>query len=92
MCLPAIGQRYCRKESSDNKSFGNSFRKLKQMIDSRNCGTLIEIDGGVGMQNAGKLVEAGATVLVAGSSVFRAENPLEAIKNLKAVGTKEYFV
>lgn len=67
-------------------------RKLRAMIDERNCGTLIEIDGGVGMQNAGKLVEAGATVLVAGSSVFKAENPLEAIKGLKSAGEKTYFV
>ena len=62
------------------------------MIDQRNCGTLIEIDGGVGLHNAGKLIDAGATVLVAGSSVFRAENPKEAIKGLKSAGEKIYQV
>ena len=43
---------------------------------------LIEIDGGVGAQNASALVEAGANVLVAGSSVFKAPNPDEAVKAL----------
>ena len=43
---------------------------------------LIEIDGGVGMGNALALVDAGANVLVAGSSVFRSEDPIAAALNL----------
>ena len=43
---------------------------------------LIEIDGGVGLGNARALVDAGADVLVAGSSVFRADNPLEQARAL----------
>lgn len=59
---------------------------LRDMIDTRNTDTLIEVDGGVGLQNAHKLLEAGADVLVAGSSVFQAPDPKDAIARLKAVG------
>jgi len=45
---------------------------------------LIEIDGGVGLQNAESLLQAGADVLVAGSSVFNAEDPIATIAALKA--------
>lgn len=47
---------------------------------------LIEIDGGVSQHNAEKLFEAGADVLVAGSAVFRAEDPKAMISTLKAFG------
>ena len=60
-------------------------KKLKEMVDKRNLNPLIEIDGGVGLQNAGALVEAGASVLVAGSAVFKAENPLKVIDRLKNI-------
>lgn len=60
-------------------------KKLKAMIETRNADTLIEIDGGVGLQNARVLVEAGADVLVAGSAVFKAENPVETIGRLKDI-------
>jgi ribulose-phosphate 3-epimerase len=46
--------------------------------------TLIEVDGGVTVQNAAELFEAGADVLVAGSAVFGAPDPEEAIKRMKA--------
>ena len=60
-------------------------KKLKELIETRNANTLIEIDGGVGLQNAGVLIEAGADVLVAGSAVFHAENPVETIGRLKDI-------
>jgi len=59
-------------------------RKLHQMITTANAKTLIEIDGGVGLQNAETLLQAGADVLVAGSSVFGAKDPLTTISALKA--------
>lgn len=62
----------------------SKIQRLKEMITTRNTGTLIEIDGGVGLQNAEKILQAGADVLVAGSSVFKAPNPAEAIAQLKA--------
>lgn len=60
-------------------------RKLKEMITSRNTKTLIEIDGGVGLQNAEELLKAGANVLVAGSAVFKSENPLDTISRMKGI-------
>ncbi|WBL21550.1 ribulose-phosphate 3-epimerase [Zunongwangia sp. HRR-M8] len=58
-------------------------RRLKEMILNNNAETLIEIDGGVTNKNALELTKAGADVLVAGSFVFKAENQLETIKDLK---------
>ena len=59
-------------------------RKLREMIDTANATTLIEIDGGVGLHNAESLLQAGADVLVAGSSVFGAQDPVATISALKA--------
>jgi ribulose-phosphate 3-epimerase len=58
-------------------------RKLKKMISENHSTTLIEIDGGVGLQNYQALLKAGADILVAGNSVFKAENPTLAIQQLK---------
>ncbi|MBO4486839.1 MAG: ribulose-phosphate 3-epimerase [Bacteroidaceae bacterium] len=58
-------------------------RRLREMIDRRNLNTLIEVDGGVSRANAAQLVEAGADVLVAGSAVFKALDPLQEINILK---------
>jgi ribulose-phosphate 3-epimerase len=65
-------------------------RKLKTMIIERNLHTRIEIDGGVGLQNAQKILEAGADILVAGSSVFKSENPTDSISRLKAIGSEVF--
>jgi len=59
-------------------------RQLREMIDTANASVLIEIDGGVGLQNAESLLQAGADVLVAGSSVFGAQYPVDTIAKLKA--------
>ncbi len=61
----------------------DKLRELKKLIDSKGAHTKIEIDGGVNSQNAPKLIEAGADVLVAGSFVFRSENPIDTISGLK---------
>lgn len=58
-------------------------RKLKQIITDKGASTLIEIDGGVTLNNAKQLLDAGADVLVAGNTVFSSENPTETIKQLK---------
>ena len=57
--------------------------KLRALIDSRNAETLIEVDGGVNLETAPRLVAAGADILVAGNSVFGADEPAEMIMNLK---------
>lgn len=61
-------------------------KRLKELIAVHNARTLIEVDGGVGMQNAEKILQAGADVLVAGSSVFKAEDPVKMISRLKGIG------
>ena len=79
---------------SVNPGFGgqsfieNTYKKviqLKDMIEKSGSNAKIEIDGGVTDQNAHKLVSAGADVLVAGSFVFKADNPTKTIKDLKAL-------
>ncbi len=61
-------------------------QRLRYMLDERNLNTLIEVDGGVGLHNAESILKAGANILVAGNSVFGAENPLDAIVRLKEIG------
>src|SRR5690606_35452331 len=79
---------------SVNPGFGgqsfikNTYKKvqqLKEIIVRNNAPTLIEIDGGVTDKNAANLVKAGADVLVAGSFVFNAQDPIETIENLKKI-------
>lgn len=79
---------------SVNPGFGgqkfieNTYRKIKELralAEGRNGELLIEIDGGVGTQNAEALLRAGADVLVAGNSVFAADDPMEAIASLKDI-------
>jgi len=59
--------------------------KLRAMIDAAGSSTIIEIDGGVNADNARRLLDAGADALVAGSFVFRSDNPEETIAKLKAI-------
>ena len=77
---------------SVNPGFGgqsfieNTYKKVSQLghlIEFSESNCQIEIDGGVTNKNANELVEAGADVLVAGSYVFKSENPTETIANLK---------
>jgi ribulose-phosphate 3-epimerase len=58
-------------------------RYLREAIDSRGLKTLIEVDGGVNTKNASLLWEAGADILVAGSAVFQAQDPIATIDLLK---------
>lgn len=62
----------------------DKIRSLKALINEAGASTLIEIDGGVNNGNAPKLIEAGADVLVAGSFVFKSDNPIQTIAELKA--------
>ncbi len=79
---------------SVNPGFGgqsfieNTYEKVKQLkalIERKGAKTIVEIDGGVTNKNAKQLVDAGADVLVAGSYIFKSDNPLETIKDLKAM-------
>lgn len=60
-------------------------KRLKKLIKERGSKAMIEIDGGVNLQTGKMLAEAGADVLVSGSSVFKAENPIEYIAQLSAL-------
>jgi len=60
-------------------------RRLKQMITEKGLPTLIEIDGGVNLDTAKLLLDAGADVLVAGSFVFGAADPIATIRALKSL-------
>lgn len=79
---------------SVNPGFGgqkfieNTYRKIertKELILKSGSNAKIEVDGGVNIDNAPKLIAAGADALVAGSFVFGSENPTQTIANLKAV-------
>ena len=61
----------------------SKIEKLYKIKQKLNYDFLIQVDGGVDLNNTKKLVNVGADVLVAGSSVFKSENPLETIKKLK---------
>ena len=61
----------------------NKITQLKDLINRKQAKTLIEIDGGVTNKNVEQLVAVGADVLVAGSYVFKSNNPLDTIKDLK---------
>ena len=59
--------------------------RLKRMISSKSLDTLIEVDGGVNLETGKRLIEAGADVLVAGNFVFKANDPVQTIKDLKNI-------
>lgn len=63
----------------------NKVRRLKAMIDEKGCKTLIEIDGGVNMHTGKLLADAGADVLVAGSAVFKSDDPVNMIAQLSSL-------
>lgn len=60
-------------------------RRLRQLIEETGSHSLIEVDGGVNTETAPRLIEAGADVLVAGSSVFKANDPQAMIRQLKGM-------
>ncbi len=77
---------------SVNPGFGgqsfieNTYKKLKQLIEMKsrlNADALVEVDGGVTLENASDLLAAGVDVLVAGSTVFKSDNPKQTISELK---------
>jgi ribulose-phosphate 3-epimerase len=61
----------------------NKIRELRKMIDDNKLKVKIEIDGGVTLENAKSIMEAGADVLVAGNTVFKSADPKQTIKALK---------
>lgn len=56
--------------------------RLSKWIKQKELNTLIQVDGGVNVQNAAALVQAGAQILVAGNAVFKSQNPLQTIQDI----------
>jgi ribulose-phosphate 3-epimerase len=83
VCLMSVnpgfgGQKFIQQTLS-------KIKQLKQLIGEKNSSALIEIDGGVTLENAKSILDAGADVLVAGNTVFKAADPAEMISKLKAI-------
>ncbi len=64
--------------------------ELKQMITERNLSPYIEVDGGVGLQNAERILQAGANVLVSGHAVLGQPDPKSVITAIKAIGSNDF--
>jgi len=83
VCLMSVNPGFGGQKFIDNTL--HKITKLKDRIIQRNLNVLIEIDGGVTIENAATILNAGADVLVAGNTVFKAANPIETIAKLKAL-------
>ncbi|MCW3077797.1 MAG: Ribulose-phosphate 3-epimerase [Bacteroidetes bacterium] len=83
VCLMSVNPGFGGQKFIENTYF--KIEKLKQLITSKNAKTLIEIDGGVDLNNYTKLIKCGADVLVAGNTVFSASDPSTAISSLKKI-------
>lgn len=81
VCLMSVNPGFGGQKFIENTY--KKIRTLRSMASGRNDGLLIEIDGGVSNQNALKLIQAGADVLVAGNAVFSAADPVSEISGLK---------
>jgi ribulose-phosphate 3-epimerase len=70
------------------KFIGHTYQKLrelKSMLSGRKNNMYVEVDGGVGIDNASELVKAGGNVLIAGNSVFASPDPVKSITELKSI-------
>ena len=65
----------------------NKVLSLSKLIDSKNTKTrpIIQVDGGVNLDNASKLISSGANALVAGNSIFNTKNPIDVISEFKSI-------
>ncbi len=83
VCLMSVNPGFGGQSFIENTY--DKVKELKALIESKGASTLIEIDGGVTSKNAKQLKEAGADVLVAGSFVFKSEDQIATIQNLKEI-------
>jgi ribulose-phosphate 3-epimerase len=67
-------------------------KRLKEMIGESNSRAIIEVDGGIGLQNAESILQAGANALVVGNAIFGASDPMGVIDKLKAFSPNQLFV
>lgn len=83
VCLMSVNPGFGGQSFIENTY--DKVKALKKLIQRKGANTLIEIDGGVTSDNAEALVDAGADILVAGSFVFKSENPEQTIAELKEI-------
>ncbi|RSK41968.1 ribulose-phosphate 3-epimerase [Mangrovimonas spongiae] len=83
VCIMSVNPGFGGQQFIENTY--NKITQLKALIDRKGASTQIEIDGGVTNKNAKALVDAGADVLVAGSYVFKSDNPKDTIAHLKSL-------
>ena len=83
VCVMSVNPGFGGQSFIDNTY--DKVKALKELIQRKGANTLIEIDGGVSSNNAKALVDAGADVLVAGSFVFKSEDPTHTIQELKEI-------
>ena len=81
VCLMSVNPGFGGQKFIENTF--EKVKKLKQLIIQKKSNALIEIDGGVDLNNYKKLIDCGANVLVAGNTVFGSKNPSETIAALK---------
>jgi ribulose-phosphate 3-epimerase len=83
VCLMSVNPGFGGQSFIENTY--DKIKELKELIKSKGSKCLIEIDGGVTNKNAKKLVQTGANILVAGSYVFKSDNPLQTIEKLSTL-------
>lgn len=85
VCLMSVNPGF-----AGQKFINNTFKKIKELksiITSKNLNVKIEVDGGVDLENAERLIHAGTDILVAGNTVFSSPNPTATISKLKSINT-----
>ena len=83
VCLMSVNPGFGGQSFIENTY--NKITDLKKLIDKKESKAEIQIDGGVNTSNARKLIDCGADVLVAGSFVFKSDNPINTISELKNI-------
>lgn len=83
VCLMSVNPGFGGQSFIENTY--NKITDLKNLIDKKESKAEIQIDGGVNTSNARKLIDCGADVLVAGSFVFKSDNPIDTISELKNI-------
>ena len=83
VCLMSVNPGFGGQKFIENSY--NKVKKLKKIIISKNSNSKIQVDGGVNLENAKELVKCGADILVAGSYIFKSDNPQENINSLKEI-------
>jgi ribulose-phosphate 3-epimerase len=83
VCLMSVNPGFGGQKFIENSY--NKVKKLKKIIISKNSNSKIQVDGGVNLENAKELVKCGADILVAGSYIFKSNNPQKNINFLKEI-------